>query len=248
MPSTINNIWIITKRELGSYFGTPLAYVFVVVFVAMTGAFAFFIGNFFDRGQADLQPFFAYHPWLYLLLVPAIAMRLWAEERMSGTIELLMTLPISIGEAIVGKFLAAWIFIGVALMLTFPMWITVNVLGKPDNGVIFASYIGSFLMAGAYLAIGSCVSAMTKNQVIAFVVSATICFLMVMSGLTFVLGFFRSWAPSFIVEAIASLSFLNHFELITRGVITLPTLLFYFSIIAFFLFANAIVVDQRKAA
>lgn len=244
----MRNIWIITKRELGAYFGTPLAYVFVVIFVALTGAFAFFIGNFFERGQADLQPFFNYHPWLYLLLVPAIAMRLWAEERKSGTIELLMTLPISTSEAIIGKFLAAWIFIGIALALTFPMWITVNILGKPDNGVILASYIGSFLMAGAFLAIGSCVSALTKNQVIAFIVAATICFLMVMSGLELVLGFFRSWAPSFIVDAIASMSFLNHFELISRGVITLPSLFFYFSIIALFLFANVIVVEQRKAA
>lgn len=244
----MRNVWIITKRELGAYFGTPLAYVFVVIFVALTGAFAFFIGNFFERGQADLQPFFNYHPWLYLLLVPAIAMRLWAEERKAGTIELLMTLPISTWEAIVGKFLAAWIFIGVALALTFPMWITVNILGNPDNGVIFASYIGSFLMAGAFLAIGSCVSALTKNQVIAFIVAATICFLMVMSGLELVLGFFRAWAPAFIVDAIASMSFLNHFELISRGVISLPSLFFYFSIIAFFLFANVIVVEQRKAA
>jgi ABC-2 type transport system permease protein len=244
----MRNIWIITKRELGAYFGTPLAYVFVVIFVALTGAFAFFIGNFFERGQADLLPFFSYHPWLYLLLVPAIAMRLWAEERKAGTIELLMTLPISATEAIVGKFLAAWIFIGIALVLTFPMWITVNVLGSPDNGVILASYIGSFLMAGAFLAIGSCVSALTKNQVIAFIVAATICFLLVMSGLELVLGFFRSWAPSFIVDAIASMSFLNHFELISRGVITLPSLFFYFSIIVLFLFANVVVVEQRKAA
>lgn len=244
----MRNIWIVTKRELGAYFGTPLAYVFAVIFVALTGAFAFFIGNFFERGQADLQPFFNYHPWLYLLLVPAIAMRLWAEERKAGTIELLMTLPISTWEAIVGKFLAAWIFIGIALALTFPMWITVNILGNPDNGVILASYFGSFLMAGAFLAIGSCVSALTKNQVIAFIVAATICFLLVMSGLELVLGFFRGWAPAFIVDAIASMSFLNHFELISRGVITLPSLFFYFSIIAFFLFANVVIVEQRKAA
>src|SRR5690606_29975465 len=174
--------------------------------------------------------------------------RLWAEERKAGTIELLMTLPISTSEAIVGKFLAAWIFIGIALLLTFPMWITVNILGNPDNGVILASYIGSFLMAGAFLAIGSCVSALTKNQVIAFIVAATICFLMVMSGLELVLGFFRGWAPQFIVDAIASMSFLNHFELISRGVITLPSLFFYFSIIVLFLFANVVVVEQRKAA
>jgi ABC-2 type transport system permease protein len=159
-----------------------------------------------------------------------------------------MTLPISTGEAIVGKFLAAWLFIGIALLLTFPMWITVNVLGSPDNGVIAASYLGSFLMAGAFLAIGSCMSALTKNQVIAFIVAATLCFLMVMSGLELVLGCFRGWAPGFIVQASSSMSFLNHFELISRGVITLPSLFFYFSIIVFFLFANAIVVEQRKAA
>jgi ABC-2 type transport system permease protein len=244
----VRNTWIIFQRELGAYFGTPLAYIFAVIFVALTGAFAFFIGNFFDRGQADLQPFFIYHPWLYLLLVPAIAMRLWAEERKSGTIELLMTLPITTGEAILGKFLAAWAFIGIALMLTFPMWITVNYLGNADNGVILASYIGSFLMAGAFLAIGSCISALTKNQVIAFIVSATVCFLFVMSGAQLVLNVFRGWAPAFLLEAIASLSFLTHFDLITKGVIGFPSVFFYLSLIAFFLFANVIVIEQRKAA
>src|SRR5690606_21969485 len=154
---------------------------FVVIFVALTGAFTFFIGNFFERGQADLIPFFTYHTWLYLLLVPAIAMRLWAAERKTGTIELLMTLPVSTFDAVLGKFLAAWAFIGVALVCTFPMWFTVNYLGDADDGVIFASYLGSFLMAGAFLAIGSCISALTKNQVIAFIVAATICFLFVMS-------------------------------------------------------------------
>ena len=244
----MRNVWIITKREFGAYFGTPLAYVFVVIFVALTGAFAFFIGNFFERGQADLQPFFAYHPWLYLLLVPAIAMRLWAEERKSGTIELLMTLPISTIEAILGKFFAAWIFIGVALALTFPMWITVNILGNPDNGVIFTGYLGSFLMAGAFLAIGSCISALTKNQVIAFIVAATLCFLFVMSGAELVLNFFRPWAPEFLVQAISSMSFINHYDQIVKGVFSLPSFVFYLSLIVFFLFANVIVVEQRKAA
>jgi len=244
----MRNVWIIAKRELNAYFGTGLAYVFAVIFVALTGAFAFFIGNFFERGQADLLTFFQYHPWLYLLLVPAVAMRLWAEERKSGTIELLMTLPISTGEAIVGKFLAAWAFIGFALVLTFPMWITVNYLGEPDNGVILTGYIGSFLMAGAFLAIGSCISALTKNQVIAFIVAATLCFLLVMSGSDLVLNFFRGWAPQILVDAISSLSFLTHFEQIIRGVISLSSLFFYLSIIAFFLFANAIVIELRKAA
>lgn len=244
----MRNVWIIAKRELGAYFGTPLAYVFAVIFVAMTGAFAFYIGNFFDRGQADLQAFFAYHTWLYLLLVPAVAMRLWAEERKTGTIELLMTLPVTTFEAILGKFVAAWIFIGIALLLTGPMWFTVAYLGKPDHGVIFASYIGSFLMAGAFLAIGSCISALTRNQVIAFIVAATLCFLFVMSGAEMILNLFRGWAPAFVTQAISSLSFLNHFDQISKGVIGLPSLVFYLSLIAFFLFANMIIVEQRKSA
>jgi ABC-2 type transport system permease protein len=244
----MRNVWIIAKRELAAYFTSPLAYIFVVIFVAMTGAFAFFIGNFFERGQADLVPFFTYHTWLYLLLVPAIAMRLWAEERKTGTIELLMTLPVAPWEAILGKFLAAWAFIGVALMCTIPMWFTVNHLGDADDGIVFTSYVGSLLMAGAFLAIGSCISALTKNQVIAFIVAATICFLLVMSGTELVLNVFRGWAPAFVVQAVSSLSFLAHFDQVTRGLIALPTLIFYASLIAFFLFANVIIVEQRKAA
>ena len=244
----MRNIRIIAKRELGAYFGTPLAYVFVVIFVALTGAFAFYVGNFFQRSQADLLSFFSYHPWLYLMLVPAVAMRLWAEERKSGTIELLMTLPVAPWEAIVGKFLAAWAFIGVALALTFPMWITVNFLGSPDNGVIAASYLGSFLMAGAFLAIGSCISALTKNQVIAFIVASAICFVFVMSGQELVLNSFRSWAPDFVVTAVASMSFLTHFDQVAKGVIDLPDIIFYVSLIAFWLFANAIAVELKKAS
>ena len=239
---------IIAKREFAAYFATPLAGVFLTIFVAATGAFAFYIGGFFDRGQANLYSFFAYHPWLYLLLVPAIGMRLWAEERKSGTIELLMTLPISPWEAILGKFAAAWAFIGLALVLTFPMWITVNVLGQPDNGVILASYFGSWLMAGAYLAVASCISALTKNQVIAFIVAATLCFLLVMSGHEPVQYLFRAWAPEWLVSAIASLSFLSHFESITRGILDLPSIVFYLSLIVFALFVNKIIIDQSKAA
>lgn len=243
----MRNTWIIARRELGAYFSTTLAYVFVVIFVAMTSAFAFYVGNFFGRGQADLQPFFQYHPWLYLILVPALAMRLWAEERKSGTIELLMTLPIAPWQAIVGKYLAAWAFVGVALVLTFPMWVTVNYLGNPDNGVIFASYIGSFLMAGAFLAIGSFVSALTKNQVIAFIVSTMICFLFVMSGYPIVLGFVKTWAPGFVVSGVEAMSFLSHYQEITSGVISLSSMIFYVSLIAFFLFANAVAIGQKKA-
>ena len=248
MDLSFRNTWIIFKREFCAYFATPLATIFLVIFVALTGAFAFYVGHFFDRGQADLGAFFLFHPWLYLLLVPAIAMRLWAEERKIGTIELLMTLPISPWEAILGKFLAAWAFIGLALALTFPMWITVNYLGAPDNGVILASYFGSFLMAGAFLAIGSCISALTKNQVIAFIVAAAISFLFVMSGYELVLNSFRAWAPSFLVTAVQSLSFLLHFEDITKGLIGLPTILFYLSLIVFALFANRIIIDLKKAA
>ena len=248
MHELARNTWIIAKREFVAYFSTPLATVFLIIFIALTGAFAFYVGGFFERGQADLAPFFQYHPWLYLLLVPAVAMRLWAEERKSGTIELLMTLPISPWEAILGKFFAAWAFIGVALLLTLPMWITVNVLGSPDNGVILAGYVGSFLMAGAFLAIGSCISALTKNQVIAFIVAATLCFVLVMSGHEPVQNVFRAWAPEWLVSAIASLSFLSHFESITKGILDLPSIIFYLSLIAFALFVNKIVIDQSKAA
>jgi len=247
MRETLQNAWIIAKREFRAYFATPLAIVFLTIFVALTGAFAFYIGGFFDRGQADLHPFFAYHPWLYLLLVPAVAMRLWAEERKTGTIELLMTLPVSPLEAILGKFFAAWAFIGLALALTFPMWITVNALGDPDNGVILTSYLGSFLMAGAFLAIGSFVSAMTKNQVIAFILAATIAFLFTMSGFEMVQNAFKSWLPEFVTQAISSMSVLSHFERITRGVLEAPTLIFFLSMIVFWLFATVIAVEQKKA-
>jgi ABC-2 type transport system permease protein len=248
MNELLSNSWVIAKREFAAYFATPIAAVFLVIFVALTGAFAFYVGGFFERGQADLSTFFIYHPWLYLILVPAIGMRLWAEERKSGTIELLMTQPISPWEAILGKFAAAWGFIGLALILTFPMWLTVNFLGRPDNGVIVASYLGSFLMAGAYLAVASCISALTKNQVIAFVVAAAVCFLLVMSGLELVQNVFRAWAPSSLVSAIASLSFLAHFDDITKGLLDLPAIVFYVSLIVFALFANRIIIDLRKAA
>ena len=247
MPDTFRTIWIVAKRELQSYFATPIATVFLVIFVALTGAFAFYFGNFFERGQADLSTFFIYHPWIYLLLVPAIGMRLWAEERKSGTIELLMTLPISPWEAILGKFVAAWAFIGLALILTFPMWITVNVLGQPDNGVIFASYLGSFLMAGAFLAIGSCISACTRNQVVAFILTVVVCFLFLLAGFPLVLNFFSAWAPQGLVDAISGLSFLTHFAAIAKGVIDLRDLVYFGLTIAFWLYASAVVIDLKKA-
>jgi ABC-2 type transport system permease protein len=243
----MRNVLTIFRREFASYFATPLAYVFIVIFLIMAGVLTFFIGNFFERGQADLQPFFAFHPWLYLVLIPALSMRLWAEERKSGTIELFLTLPIRMTEAVVGKFLAAWCFAGIALALTFPFWITVNLLGSPDNGVIVASYIGSWLMAGALLAIGACVSAATKNQVIAFVVTAAIAFVFTVAGSPVVLGLFQGWAPQWLIGAVAQTSFLDHFSAITRGVLDVRDVAYFASIMIAFLFANAILIDLEKA-
>ncbi len=241
------NIWVVFKRELSGYFMTPIAYVFIVIFLFLSGIFSFYLGRFFDRAQADLEPFFSFHPWLYLFLIPALAMRLWAEERRSGTIELLLTLPITTVQAVLGKFLAAWAFTGIALALTFPMWWTVNYLGDPDNGVIVASYLGSLLMAGAFLAIGGCLSCVTRNQVIAFVVTAVVCLLFVLSGYPLVLDFFRAWAPQFLVETISSFSFLTHFNAITKGVIDLRDIVYFASLIAFWLFASAALIEMKKA-
>jgi ABC-2 type transport system permease protein len=241
-------VWTIFKRELRAYFTTPLAYVFIVIFLALTGSFTFFLGGFFERGQADLSAFFVFHPWLYLFLVPAIAMRLWAEERRTGTIELLMTLPTTTFAAVLGKFLAAWLFAGIALALTFPIWLTVNWLGDPDNGVILLSYVGSWVMAGAFIAIGACVSALTKNQVIAFVVGAAVCFLFLMSGVDLVLAAFRPWAPPLVVDTVASFSFLTHFGELMKGVVDAATLLFFASLIVICLVVNTLLVDLEKAA
>jgi ABC-2 type transport system permease protein len=238
----------IFRREFAAYFATPLAFVFIVIFLFAMGTFTFYVGRFYDNGVADLSVFFGYHPWLYLFLIPAISMRLWAEERRTGTMELLLTLPVPLWATVLGKFLAAWLFAGVALSLTFPIWITVNYLGHPDNGVIVASYIGSFLMAGAYLSIGACISATTKNQVIAFVVSVVICFLFTISGAPLVLDFFRSWAPLVLLDAISSFSFLTHFAAISTGVVDFRDVLFFVSLMTLFLTANVVVVDIKKSS
>jgi len=243
----MSNVLCILRRELAGYFATPVAYVFLVIFLVLAGVLTFQLGGLLASGQADLQSFFAFHPWLYMFLVPAISMRLWAEERKQGTIEVLLTLPLSTGEAVVGKFLAAWLFTGIALLLTFPIWITVNWLGEPDNGVIVASYLGSLLMAGGYLAVGACFSALTRNQVIAFVLTVMVCFVFVLAGMPPVLDRLTGWAPDGLVQAVASVSFLTHFDAITKGVIDLRDLVFFVSMIAFWLFANAIVIDLRKA-
>lgn len=243
----MNTMISICKRELGNYFSTPVAYVFLVIFLALTGVFTFYIGGFFERGQADLRAFFIYHPWLYLFLIPALSMRLWAEERKSGTLELLLTLPTSLLSAVFGKFLAAWIFTAIALLLTFPMWITVNYLGDPDNAVIFASYIGSLLMAGAYLAVGSAISAITKNQVIAFVIAVVVCFVFILAGFPVVINFFKDWAPQALVNAIAALSFLTHFNNIEKGIIDFRDIFYFFTFIAFWLYVNVVVIEMKKA-
>ena len=243
----MSNFAVVLKRELASYFATPLAYVFIVIFLMLTGVFTFFLGGFFENGQADLWAFFNFHPWLYLFLVPALSMRLWSEERKSGTIELLMTLPISLRDMVVGKFLAAWLFTGIALLLTFPLWMTVNYLGDPDNGAIMAGYLGSWMMSGAFLSIGSCISAATKNQVIAFILTAVVCFLFVMSGFNLVQEWFTGWALDWVVDAIAALSFLTHFNAIAKGVLDLRDVLYFMVIIIGWLIATAIVLDMKKA-
>ncbi len=237
----------VMRRELTGYFATPVAYVFLIIFLVMTGIFAFYLGNFYERGFADLEPFFRFHPWLYLFLVPAISMRLWAEERHSGTIELLFTLPLTTIQAVMGKFLAAWLFLGIALVLTLPMWITVNYLGNPDNGVILAAYVGSWLMAGGFLAIGSCMSALTRNQVVAFILSIVVCFLFLLSGLPMVMNLFNSWAPQIVLDGIANLSFLKHFVDISKGVIDLRDLVYFVLVIGFWLLANVLILDMKKA-
>jgi len=243
----MRNVAIIMRRELGSYFATPLAYIFILFFLVLANWFTFYLGGFYERGQADLNPFFNFHPWLYLFLIPAISMRLWAEERKSGSIELLFTQPITLWQAVIGKFLAAWAFAGLALALTFPLWITVNYLGNPDNGAILAAYIGSLLLAAGFLAIGSCMSALTRNQVVAFILGVVGCFVILLAGFPMVLDAFHAWLPQPLVDAIASLSFLTHYESIAKGVLDLRDLLYFAMLIAFFLIATAVVLDVRKA-
>jgi ABC-2 type transport system permease protein len=243
----VKNTIVLFKRELAGYFATPVAYVFIFFYLVAMGALPFGLGGFYEREQADLQPFFAFHPWLYLFLIPALSMRLWAEERKSGTIELLMTLPVTMGQAVLGKFLAAWAFAGIALLLTFPMWMTTNYLGDPDNGVILASYIGSLLLAGGYLAVGSFLSALTKNQVIAFVLTFVVGLVLVLAGTPVVLDPLASAAPSSLVDAVRSFSFLSQMNTITSGLVDMRALTYFGSLIGASLLASAIVLDLKKA-
>ena len=243
----MTNTMFVIRRELADYFATPVAYVFIVIFLALLGALTFFMGSFFGRGQADLSAFFQFHAWVYMLLIPAISMRMWAEERKSGTIELLRTLPLSLKQVVIGKYLAAVIFTAITLALTFPFWMTVNYLGNPDNGIILAGYVGSLLMAAGFLAVGSFISALTKNQVVAFVMTTAVCFVLIASGTPIVLSFFSGWAPKIVVEFISSLSFLTHYADISKGVLDLRDLIYFLSLIAVFLFANMLAVDRLTA-
>lgn len=241
------NTLTIFKRELLGYFETPVAYVFIGVFLLLNGMLTFYIGRFYEAGQANLEPFFMWHPWLYLFLIPAISMRLWAEERKSGTIELLMTLPISTSEAVFGKYFAAWSFSLIAIFLTFPIWITVNYLGHPDNGSIFMGYLASIFVAGGFLAIGSCMSAITSNQVVSFVISVTICFIFNISGLPAVLNFFGTFGFSqTMLDTISSFSFLTNFLEMSRGVISLANIIYFLSIILFWLALNILFIETKR--
>ena len=241
------NIKAIVKRELGGYFTSPIAYIFLVIFLLLTGFFTFTVGSFFERGEASLVSFFTWHPWLYLFLVPAVGMRLWSEERRLGTIELLLTMPVTTWEAIVGKFLAPWLFLAIALALTFPVVVTVNWLGSPDNGVIFAGYLGSLFLAGSYLAVSCMTSAMTRNQVISFIVSVLICLFLILAGYEPVTGLLTRVASPQVVEVIAAFSVMTHFEGFQRGVLDTRDVVFFASAIGFALFATGVIIRNHRA-
>ena len=245
--SAWSNIKAIMKRELGGYFTSPIAYDFLVIFLLLTGFFTFTVGNFFERGEASLVSFFTWHPWLYLFLVPAVGMRLWSEERRLGTLELLLTMPITTWQAIVGKFLASWLFLGLALVLTFPVWITVNWLGDPDNGVIAAGYVGSFLLAGAYLAVSCMTSAMTRNQVISFILSVMICLFLILAGYTPVTDLLTRFASPVVVQTIAAFSVMTHFEGFQRGVLDTRDVIFFASVVGFALFTTGVIIRNQRA-
>lgn len=240
-------IMTIAKRELSGYFSSPVAFVFIVIFLLLSGFFTFMVAEFFARGEATLEPFFTWHPWLYLFLVPAVGMRMWSEERRLGTIELLLTMPVTPWQAIVGKFLASWLVVGLALVLTFPVWITVNYLGNPDNGVIFAGYIGSLLMAGAYLAISAMTSAMTRNQVVSFIIAVVLSLFLILAGWPPVTNMLVQWANPLIVDGIAAFSVMTHFISIQKGVIDTRDVLYFLSVIVFALFTTGVIIRAHRA-
>lgn len=244
---SMKNIKALTKSEIGGYLVSPAAYVFVIIFLLLSGAFTFLLGRFFESGQASLNGFFMWHPWLYLFLVPAAGMHLWSEERRSGTIELLFTMPVTPAECIISKFLAAWGFIAVALFCTFPVVLTVLYLGQPDLGAVFTGYLGSILMAGAYLAITSFTSALTRSQVVSFIISVVICLTLIFIGWPPITDTLVNWAPRGLIDFFASLSVMSHFESIQRGVIDSRDVLYYFSVIGFFLFLTSITLKNHRS-
>jgi len=246
-PGALANIWTIAKRELAGYFESPIAYVFIVIFLLLSGFFTFMMAGFFERGQANLETFFAWHPWLYLFLVPAIGMRMWSEERRLGTMELLLTMPITPWQAIMGKFIASWLVLALALFLTFPVVITVNYLGHPDNGVIVAGYLGSFLLAGSYLSIAAMTSALTRNQVISFILAVVICLFLVLVGYPPVTNLLVQWANPWVVQAVSACSVMTHFESIRDGVLDSRDLIFFLSVIAFSLFTTSVILRSHRA-
>ncbi|MCW5558942.1 MAG: ABC transporter permease [Verrucomicrobiae bacterium] len=248
MSESLRNIWTIAKRELMGYFNSPVAYVFIVIFLLLNGFFTFMLGQYFFRGQANLDAFLMWHPWLYLFLVPAAGMRLWAEERRVGTLELLLTMPIAAWQAIIGKYIACWIFIALALFLTFPVVLTTMYLGSPDVGSMFTGYLGSVLLAGAYLAVTVMTSAMTRNQVISFILSVVICFFLILAGWEQVTDLLVRWAPEWLVSTVSSFSVMPHFADFQRGVLDLRDLVFFGSVIAFCLFATSVVLRGLRAA
>jgi ABC-2 type transport system permease protein len=247
MSAAAANIKTITKRELGAFFGSPVAYVFFVIFLLLCGFFTFMLGGFFQRGQANLESFFMWHPWLYLFLVPAVGMRLWSEERRLGTMELLLTMPITAWQAIVGKFLASWLFLALALALTFPVVITVNYLGNADNGVIFAGFVGSWLLAGAFLAVTSVTSSLTRNQVISFIISVVICLFLILAGFPPVLELFVRWAPGWLVDTIAAFSVFPHYDRFQKGLLDSRDWIFFLSAAGFCLFATGVVIRNLRS-
>lgn len=247
MTRFIRNTKGIIKRELAGYFGSPVAYVFLVIFLVLCGFFTFYVSHFYEMEQADLRAFFEWHPWIFLFLVPAVGMRLWADERRTGTIELILTLPVTLPEVVVGKFIAAWLFIGLGLFLTFPLVLTVSYLGDPDLGAVFCAYLGSFLLAGAYLSVGSMTSSMTRNQVISFILSVIICLFLVLAGWPPVIEILSGWSPLWLVDVISGFSFMPHFQSMERGVLDLRDIIYYISVIFFMLFSNGVVLQNRKA-
>lgn len=244
---TLSHVRTIAKRELASYFTSPVAYVFIVIFLLLAGFFTFMVGRLFERGEATLYWFFAWHPWLYLFLVPAAGMRLWSEERRLGTLELLFTMPISSWQAIIGKFIASWAFLLLALLLTFPLIITVNYLGNPDNGVIFCGYFGSFLLAGAYLAISCMTSAITRNQVISFIVSVVILLFLILAGWPPITDMLQQLSVPAVVDLVASFSVMTHFDAFQRGIIDSRNVLFFLSVMVFALFTTGVILRSHRA-